>query len=351
VKPACVFLVPGDPASPTGGYVYDRRIIEGLRARGWSVALHSPGDGYPAPDAVALAEAERVVGALPDGALVVADGLAFGVLPELVHRHAQRLRWIALVHHPLALETGLAPEVRDALRRSEREALASARGVIVTGPSTARALADYGVPAERIAVVEPGTEPAPLAMGSGGGALQLLCVGTVSARKGQRELIEALAPLADRRWTLHCAGSPDRDPPALAALQAAIARHGLEARVRLHGALDASQLGVLYAQADLFVLPSFHEGYGMALAEALARGLPILSTTAGAIPDTVPPDAGVLVPAGDVPALHAALRQLLDEPARRASLAQGARRAREHLPDWLAAVARFASALERMGRA
>jgi glycosyltransferase involved in cell wall biosynthesis len=345
---ACSFLVPGELGTRTGGYGYDRRIIEGLRAQRWRVDVRSLGPGYPAPDDAALALARRVVEDLPDGSLAVVDGLAFGVLPALAALHAQRLRWVALVHHPLALETGLSAPQQRTLFDSERRALAAARGVIVTSPSTARALAAFDVPALRIAVVEPGTERAALAAGAGRGELALLCVASVTPRKGHALLVEALAGLQDRRWTLHCAGSIEMDAACAAALREAIERHGLRGRIVLHGELDEAGLQPLYARADVFVLPSFHEGYGMAFAEALARGLPVVGTTAGAIPDTVPADAGVLVAPGDVAALRDALRRLLDDGGWRAQLAAGARVARERLPDWTESAARFAAALERL---
>lgn len=346
----CSFLVPGDLGIRTGGYVYDRHIVEGLRARHWAVEVLSLGEGYPAPEAAALARAAQVVEALPDGALAVVDGLAFGVVPELVRQHAQRLDWVALVHHPLALETGLDAARRQALFDSERRALAHARGVIVTSPSTARALADFDVEAARIVVVEPGTEPAPLATGSGGDALLLLCVATVTPRKGHALLVEALAGLKDRRWVLHCAGSLAMDPACASALAQAIDAHGLRERVLLHGEQDEAGLRTLYAAADAFVLPSFHEGYGMALAEALAHGLPVISTRAGAIPDTVPDAAGMLVAPGDVVELRAALQRLMDDAGWRAQLGAGARAARSRLPSWAQSSARFASALAGFGR-
>lgn len=346
----CSFLVPGDLNTRTGGYTYDRHIIDGLRALQWQVEVLSPGEGYPAPDAAALHRAAQVIEALPDGTLAVMDGLAFGVLPELARRHAQRLNWIALVHHPLALETGLAAARRQALFDSERRALAHARGVIVTSPSTARALADFEVEAARIAVVEPGTAPAPLAAGSGSDALSLLCVATVTPRKGHALLIEALAGLKSRPWTLHCAGSLVMDAACASALMQAIDAHGLRERVHLHGEQDEAGLRALYEKADAFVLPSFHEGYGMALAEALAHGLPVISTRAGAIPDTVPAEAGVLVEPGDLVGLRAALQRLMDDAAWRAQLGAGARVVRGRLPTWAQSSARFASALSDFGR-
>ena len=346
----CIFLVPGDWESRTGGYLYDRRIVAGLRDAGWQVTLRSPGDVFPLPDADARERARHVVDALPDGALVVADGLGFCALPELAERHAQRLRWVALVHHPLAFESGLSADDRAWLEQSERRALACARHVVVTSASTARALAGFGVAASRITVVEPGTDPAIPAVGGGAGegALSLLCVATVTARKGHAVLIEALAGLKERGWQLHCAGSLARDDATVAAVRAAVAHQGLTDRVCWHGEVDATVLDGLYAQADLFVLPSLHEGYGMALAEALARGLPIVSCDAGAIADTVPADAGVLVPPGNAAALRAALQRVMDAPAWRATLAAGARRAAVRLPDWPASAARFAAVLDAL---
>jgi glycosyltransferase involved in cell wall biosynthesis len=346
----CSFLVPGELGTRTGGYVYDRHIIEGLRARHWAVEVLSLGEGYPAPEDAALARAAHVIESLPDGTLAVMDGLAFGVLPGLVRAHARRLDWVALVHHPLALETGLDAARRQALFDSERRALAHARGVIVTSPSTARALADFDVEASCIVVVEPGTEPAPLATGSGRDALSLLCVATVTPRKGHALLIEALAELKDRRWVLHCAGSLTMDPACAAALRQAIDAHGLRERVLLRGEQDEAGLSALYAKADAFVLPSFHEGYGMALAEALAHGLPVISTRAGAIPDTVPDAAGMRVTPGDAVELRAALQRLMDDAAWRAQLGAGARAARTQLPSWAQSSARFAAALASFQR-
>jgi glycosyltransferase involved in cell wall biosynthesis len=343
----CSFLVPGELGTRTGGYTYDRRIIDGLRIEGWHVDVLSLGKGWPEPSAAARASARRVVEALPDGTLAVVDGLAFGAMPELAAHHARRIRWIALVHHPLSLETGLADDMRRSLFEGERKALATVRGVIVTSPSTARALAAYDVPAARIAVIEPGTEPASSARGSGSEVLNLLCVATVTPRKGHRVLIDALAGLLDRSWTLHCAGSLAMDPACAAALSATIEGHGMRERVVLHGEQDEDGLRALYASADAFVLPSFHEGYGMALADALAHGLPVISTRAGAIPDTVPAEAGVLVPPGDGVALSEALRRLMDDSAWRSQLAVGARAAGRSLPTWPDSAARFASALAR----
>jgi glycosyltransferase involved in cell wall biosynthesis len=219
--------------------------------------------------------------------------------------------------------------------------------VIVTSPQTRRDLAAYDVADARVGVVLPGTEPAPLARGSGGPDVALLCVASLTPRKGHLVLLEALAALRELPWRLTCVGSPERDPACARAIACAVERHGLGDRVRMVGEQPEAGLQPFYEAADLFVLASHHEGYGMVLAEALARGLPIVATSAGAIPDTVPPTAGILVPPGDPPALAAALRRLLLEPALRRDLADGARAARARLPGWADAARAFAAELQR----
>lgn len=340
------FAVPGDPGAASGGYRYDRRIAEALGARGWSVSAVRLDAAFPSPSAAALADAAARLAAIGAGERVLIDGLALGAMPQLALAEAQRLRLIALVHHPLALETGLAPARAEALRAAERAALTAVRLVVATSAATARLLSgDFAVPAARIAVVEPGTDPAPLARGSGGAVPELLCVGALIPRKGHELLLAALARLADRPWHLTLVGSTARDPATAEALAAQIRRLCLGERVRVAGELDEAGLADAYAAADLFVLPSRFEGYGMAYAEALARGLPVLGTRAGAIPETVPDDAGLLVAPGSTAALAEALARLLDDAGLRARLAAGARRARRGLPDWPSQARRLAGLL------
>lgn len=340
------FLIPGDVATRTGGYLYDRRIMAGLTALGWRVELHRLDASFPMPTPAALAGADAVLTALPERARVVVDGLALGAMPDVAALHRERLRLVALVHHPLALETGLDEATRQRLYVSERAALRCVRGVIVTSPSTVRTLADYGSAPEQCAVVLPGTDPAPLAEGSGGGEWTWLCVASLTPRKGHAVLFRALARLAALPWRLRCAGSADFDPATAAGLQTLAVELGLAGRIAFLGPLEETALAVEYRRADGFVLPSYHEGYGMALAEALARGLPLVSTTAGAIPDTVPAEAGLLVPPGDEAALAGALARVMTEPELRERLTAGARAARLALPDWPTTCARFAAALE-----
>jgi glycosyltransferase involved in cell wall biosynthesis len=343
------FAVPGDLATPTGGYAYDRRMIAELGDLGWEVDLLDLGEGFPWPNEATRAAALTKLLSIPAGRAIVVDGLGLGVMPEAVSQLAGRNPLLALVHHPLALEAGLSHAQADALRGSERAALSSVQGVVVTSAATARLVAaDYGVPAMRIAVARPGSDPAPSAQGSQDGVVRLLSVGAVVPRKGFDVLIAALATLTDLPWQLSIAGDRTRDRDAAARLDADIAGHGLQNRVAVLGAVSAQRLAKLYAQADAFALASHFEGYGMAYAEAVAHGLPVIGTKGGAIPDTVPPEAGLLVASGDIAALAGALRRVIGDSELRRRLASGARAAALQFPTWRQSAEIFARALERL---
>jgi glycosyltransferase involved in cell wall biosynthesis len=342
------FAVPGDLATPTGGYAYDSRIIRELQRLGWRVDVIDLGAGFPRPTATQRAAAPALLGAVPSDCPIVIDGLAFGVLPEAADQLRER-PLIGLVHHPLALETGLTAAEAETFHASERRALAATRAVIVTSESTARILVrDYDVPAARTTVVRPGNDPQQPAQGSSDGVVRLLSIGSLVPLKGYDVLIAALASLTDLPWRLDIAGDRTRHRETAARIDEDIARFGLAERVAVLGAVSHERLAELYVGADIFVLASRFEGYGMALSEAIAHGLPVISTTAGAIPDTVPAAASLLVAPDDAVALAAALRRLIEQPDERRRLASAARAAAAALPTWTDSARLFAAAVESL---
>jgi glycosyltransferase involved in cell wall biosynthesis len=329
------FGIPGDLATRTGGYAYDRRIITELRRLGWQVDVVGLGDGFPMPSDEELATASRRLTADPADCPIVIDGLALGVLPEAAAALRQTRPVVALVHHPLACETGLTPATAERLRDSERGALAAVHRVVATSDATAELLVEsFGVPGELLDVIPPGTDPVPQAAGSGSNQLRLLSVGAIVPRKGFDVLVEASSTLTDLPWQLTIVGDRSRDPHTVERLEALIARHGLERRIECPGVVSAERLGALYAGADLFVLASHFEGYGMAYAEAIAYGLPIIGTTGGAIPQTVSASASRLVAPGNVAALAQAMHEVMANADRRRALAAGASAAAANLPSW-----------------
>jgi glycosyltransferase involved in cell wall biosynthesis len=343
------FAVPGDLATPTGGYAYDRRMVAELEHLGWQIDLIDLGDGFPLASRETRNTAQARLSGVAERRIIVVDGLAFGVLPEAASQLRLRHPLIALVHHPLALESGLSAGQADILRNSERGALAAANRVIVTSAATARHLSsDYAVPADCIIVARPGSDPVAAAHGSHDGIVRLLAVGALVPRKGYDVLIAALATLANIPWRLTVVGDPGRDPKTAAQLDADIARLNLGNRVTVLGAVSRERLEELYAGADLFTLASRFEGYGMAYAEAIAHGLPLIGTTAGAIPDTVPAGAGVLVPPDDTGALALALRRLIENADERRHLAMAARAAARQLPTWQDSAKIFSRTLEAL---
>ena len=344
------FLAPGPLDARTGGYEYDRQMVRALRARGLTVAFTALDSSFPTPTPTARHHAAQQLAHLPDGALVIIDGLAFGALPDEAARESSRLRLVALVHHPLAMETGLPRGAAGGTARAARHARCVRRRWSWSPARRRRALLpSFGVPAEACVVVVPGTEPAPLAQGSDGRhGVELLCVASVIPRKGHEVLIRALAGLRDRRWRLTCVGSLEMDPPTARAVLGMIRGAGLETRVVLPGSVDPAHVAEFYHHTDVLVMPTLYEGYGMAVAEALSRGIPVVSTITGATPDLVGADAGLLVPVGDETALAGALQSVIDDAALRARLQAGARQARERLPTWERSAATLAEALRRL---
>jgi glycosyltransferase involved in cell wall biosynthesis len=341
------FVIPGDINLPTGGYTYGRRVLALLPRFGIDAShVELPGS-FPAPTPDDLDETQRRLLSLPADTVVLIDGLAYGAMSaDLVARLRQPI--VALVHHPLCLEAGLSAARQQELLALETAALAFARRVIVTSATTARTLmADFAVPAAKITVAEPGTDRAARATGTRK-PVQLVSVGSIVPRKAYDLLVRALAPLRDLPWRVAIAGATDRSPEAMTALSDAVHATGLADRVSIIGPLGPEGLDRLYATADVFVLPSLYEGYGMVLGEAMARGLPIICTTGGAGADTAPAGAAIKVPPGDTAALTAAIRRVCEDGELRQRMADASWAAGQSLPRWEDTTRRIADVIREL---
>ncbi len=340
-------LVPVDCERRTGGYIWGARVAAELRRLGWMVEEQALPPGFPRPDRAARTESARILAGLPDDTVVLADNYALDPMPEALAGEARRLRLVPIVHHPLADDGGPAAG-RAALVAVEREALGHARHVVVTSRLTAATLErDYAVPAARITVAFPGVDPASPAAGSGSAETRLLAVGAVIPRKDHLALLEALASVRDLPWRLRVVGNLDRFPDTVAAVRARAAALGIAERVALTGEVDAAALAAARHEADLQVSASRHEGYGMALAEGIACGLPAVAVAGGAVAEWLTADAALLTPPGDRAALATALRDALTDGQRRRTLREGALRLRERLPTWRGAGLAVERALTR----
>lgn len=342
--PEAIFAVPGDLKSPTGGYAYDRRVMERLPDFGVTVT-HMPLPGsFPNPAPSDVAETIRALQNRHRPSILVVDGLAFGAFtPPILDSLEGRV--IALVHHPLFLETGLPHARKVELRDTETAALERADHIIVTSRATKRILTEHmNLPSQRMTVAEPGTDPAGRATGTGV-PLHILSVGAVMPRKGYDVLVEALAKITDLDWRMTIAGALDRHPQAVETLRAAIDSHNLANRINLAGKVVPATLDRFYESADLFVSASLFEGYGMVLAEAMARGLPIVTATGGAAGDTAGQAVALHVEAGNADELAAALRRALTDKKLRDQLADAAWDAGRALPTWTETARRVAAVI------
>jgi glycosyltransferase involved in cell wall biosynthesis len=343
------FLVPGSLTRTTGGSVFDLRIVAGMRAMGEEITVHELPDDYPVPSAGSLARLVSCLESVPSGSTVIIDGLISGCVPEILSKEAARLRLVSLVHHPLADETGLSKADVSLFRQTEAKTLSIVDAVIVTSGFTKQRLQKlFSIEPESIFVVTPGTDPNPIAVGSHGEGLSLLCVASLTRRKGYPILVEALSGLVEHTWRLVCVGSRALDPIHAQEIEGLIADHGLANRITLKSDLSAEDLWECYDQADLFVFPSHYEGFGMVISEAITRALPIVTTTGGALRNTAPNAATLFATPGDVGTFREALRRVICDSELRSRLRDGAKEARDTLPTWDHAARQFMSVLRQI---
>jgi glycosyltransferase involved in cell wall biosynthesis len=325
-----------DPARPSGGNAYDRRVCEGLRSLGWSVHEHAVAGCWPRPDAASFAALARVVQRIPDGSVALLDGLVASTAPEVLVPQARRLRLVVLVHMPLGHRP--ADDAADDTRMRERAILSAAAGVVTTSAwSRRRLLGLYQLAADRVHIARPGVDAADLATGTGSGGA-LLCVAAVTFEKGHDVLVDALRSVSELPWHCVCVGPVERDPAFVEGIRRRARDAGLDDRVHLPGPRTGADLDRTYTTADLMVLATRAETYGMVVTEALARGLPVVATEVGGLTEAMGCGAdvrpGLLVPPEDPAAFGAALRTWLTDAELRGRLRRAACERRKSLSGW-----------------
>ncbi|MEM7214563.1 MAG: glycosyltransferase family 4 protein [Pseudomonadota bacterium] len=341
-----LFIIPGDINLPTGGYRYDRAIIEEWRRMNLSVELLSLEGNFPGISEHEKQDTLQQIRDIPNYDIAVVDGLAGGAHPEMLRLLSKKIPAVALIHHPLCMENGLDQDTISALHSSEAEGLQHVSGIITTSPETSKTVISlFGISESSVHHVLPGVNRSVTSTPSDAGPANLLCVGSVIERKGHLVLIEALASLAHLDWHLHCIGKTDFQPDLFAKITNLIEEEKLDDRITFYGAVDEEELEKAYSTAHVFVLPSLFEGYGMAYAEAIVRGLPVIGTRAGAIPDTVPERCGILVEPGDVGKLAEALQTMISEPGKRRSVRSACLSEAGRFPTWRDSASKFASIL------
>jgi glycosyltransferase involved in cell wall biosynthesis len=350
------FVVPDgidDPARPSGGNAYDRHVSRGLDSLGFSVREHAVPGRWPRADPQALAALDGIVQRIPDGALVLIDGLIASTAPEVLVPLAERLRLVVLAHMPLGHRP--ADDAAEDIRTRERAVLGAAAAVVTTSRwSRGRLLALYQLASDRVHVAEPGVDRAELAPGTAHGG-ELLCVAAVMFEKGHDVLVEALLSMSELSWRCLCVGSVERDPAFVEDLRRRVIAGGLRDRVSFAGSHAAFELDRSYAAADLMVLASRAETYGMVLTEALARGLPVIATEVGGVTEALGYGAdgmrpGLLVPPDDPSALATSLRTWLGDTNLRGRLRRLARERRNSLRGWSTTASVLAGVLAEVMR-
>lgn len=345
------FLVPGSIKNRTGGTIYDRRIIEGLEKLGINVKLHEVSGNFPYPDVEEVDSLSSLLEKIPDNSLAIIDGLILGVIPKIIKPHSGRLKIIALIHHPLCDETGFDDRERIRLLERESRSLKSVSSIMVTSIFTSERMRELELVEEnhRITVVEPGADPSPLSPEHvPGETLKLISIGAVTKRKSHQDLLSALSTLKELDWNLICMGSLDQDREYAEETLKMVEKSGLSDRVIFTGEVSEQKLKDIIQNAHLLVHPSRYEGYGMVITEAISRGIPVLSSSGGALKFTLPEGAGILHEPGNVQSLNKALSSILKDEVLYSIIRKGAERAREEIRTWDQAAAEFKIALEEM---
>jgi glycosyltransferase involved in cell wall biosynthesis len=334
------FIDSRDPAALgrlTGGILYDHRVCGRFASAGWDVVLFDFDTLPKHVTRLRFPVARALRPRLDEGFDVLMTDLGNSSLTPGIQRRARASGLLSVVichHFRSRLERSHLKRLMYAW--TERFTVREADLLVANSASTAGRIGELGRGGADVVLARPG-----LSVALAGSPVynetpsELLLVGNVEARKGILDAVRALGCSGADGVGLVIAGEESYEPEYRESVDALLSSLGLGDRVRFTGRIGEERLEAAYRHADVFFLPSLWEGYGMAIAEAMASGLPVVSTTAGAIPDLVEHGvSGLLVEPGDWRAAGAALKAVLGDGGLRRRLAEGALRSAASFPSW-----------------
>lgn len=344
---AVTWFVPGNYPPTTGAIVFDTKLGAELSASGRAVSFVPVAGRHPWPDDQSRQSAAAcLTAARASGDRIVIDGFCLYAFADLA-ADLQVAEAIGVIHHPMSGEPHLNTAQRDFYAATEARLLPMLARIAAPSDAVAAQIITLpGINAAGVTVITPGLPDAPRSMGSDGAGCHLLAVASLIPRKGFETVLKALQPLQDLDWHLTICGDQTIDPAHSASLLALADTPGLAGRVTFTGPCAAAAFEALWQSADIFVSGSSYEGYGMAVAEAVRRGLPLAVTKGAAAPAVIPEGGSIIVEPGDATQLSKGLRRLIFDPAARRVLSDAAWNAGRALPSWTAQAERFASLLD-----
>ncbi|HEX2933974.1 MAG TPA: glycosyltransferase family 4 protein [Bacteroidales bacterium] len=308
------FLIPGDIDTLASCYIYDKRLIEGLKKKGHAVEVHRLSDDFPFPSDESIIQFTKTIRQIPKGETVIIDSLALGVIPAVLKELSITNPIIGLMHLPLSVDPNYSAYQRTLITKPEMEALGYVGKFIVSSLYTQETLINLGIDENKINLVTPGIDDVPQKKNYPERPSKLLSIANMCRSKDHSLLVRALTALKDKDWELHCYGNLDWDRNYLADFQALIRKNNLQKKILVHGTISGKELSDAYLEADLFVHPSDFETYGMAMVEALAHGLPVVASTGGGIQKTIPSKMAQFFKPSDVYGLQSILEELFENP-------------------------------------
>jgi glycosyltransferase involved in cell wall biosynthesis len=328
-------FAPGSFAAATGAIVYDTSLAEALRGLGHDARMVRIAGCHPLPDEAARVGAAAAWAASDDAALRIIDGNCLAAW-EGQEDALQARGVVGLIHHPLALEPFQDAATAAEHARIEARLLPLLSAILVPSQEMRnRLLAAYAVDPQRISVLMPGLSGTlPRSLLAEDGPCRILALGSLIPRKGHDILLRALVRLVDLDWHLTLCGDQTADPAHVAELRNLRDRLGLAEHVSILPSQGGAALEALWQSSEIFASATWFEGYGMAIAEALRRGIPVAVTTAAAIGAPLSPETAVIVEPGDHEQLSKALRRMIYSRTLRQLMSDAAWAATRNLPLW-----------------